>query len=79
MIDQELELRLAKIESGIQTLLERISGAPQILTIEDAAKYARVSVRTMYAWIAEKGLSASKQGKKWQIYKDDLDKFIKTA
>ena len=50
----------------------------KFLTLREAAKYLRVSERSLYRYISSGRLKATKVGY-WRISERDLDAFIKEA
>lgn len=52
--------------------------AGRIMTIEETAKLMRVSLKTVYRWIAAKELPAAKIGyKTYRVFEDDLIRFLR--
>ena len=47
-----------------------------ILTIEEVAKYLRVSERTIYDWAQKGEIPAGKIGTIWRFKKDDIEKWV---
>ena len=47
--------------------------ASEILTIEEVARYLRVSERTVYEWAQKGEIPAGKIGTVWRFKKDDIE------
>ncbi|HHY99362.1 MAG TPA: helix-turn-helix domain-containing protein [Firmicutes bacterium] len=47
-----------------------------ILTPEEAARYLRVDLRTVYRILREGRLPAGRVGRQWRIRKEELDRFL---
>ena len=50
--------------------------ASEILTIEEVARYLRVSERTVYEWAQKGEIPAGKIGTVWRFKKDDIESWI---
>lgn len=50
--------------------------ANEILTLEEVAKYLRVSERTVYDWAQKGELPAGKLGTAWRFRKKDIEKWV---
>jgi len=50
--------------------------ADEILTIEEVAKYLRVSERTVYDWAQKGEIPAGKIGTVWRFKKDEIEKWV---
>ncbi len=48
------------------------------LTIDDICKYLSITKDTVYKWIEQKGMPASKIGRKWLFKKEDIDNWVKS-
>jgi excisionase family DNA binding protein len=48
------------------------------LTVDDICKYLSITKDTVYKWIEQKGMPASKIGRKWLFRKEDIDDWIKS-
>lgn len=48
----------------------------EILTIEEVAKYLRVSERTVYDWAQKGEIPAGKIGTVWRFKKDEIEKWV---
>ncbi len=48
----------------------------EILTIEEVAKYLRVSDRTVYEWAQKGEIPAGKIGTVWRFKKDEIEKWV---
>jgi len=49
-----------------------------VLTVEEAARYLKVSKVTIRRWCAERKLPAFKIGREWRINKSELDKMMQS-
>ncbi len=49
---------------------------PEVLTINQAAEYLQVAVRTIYRLIDGGDLKAAKVGRVWRVRKVDLDTYL---
>lgn len=47
------------------------------LTVDDICKYLSVTKDTVYKWIENKNMPASKVGRKWMFQKDEVDDWIR--
>src|SRR5574344_2923862 len=47
-----------------------------ILTIEEVAKYLRVSERTVYAWAQKGEIPSGKIGTVWRFKKSEIEKWV---
>jgi excisionase family DNA binding protein len=74
----ELVARIEELERAVARLgaFEKPQAAPDIFTREEAAKYARISVRTLDGHINAGALDAPKRGNRVWIRRDVLDAFI---
>ena len=50
--------------------------ASEILTIEEVARYLRVSERTVYEWAQKGEIPAGKIGTVWRFKKDDIENWV---
>jgi len=48
-----------------------------LLTVQEAAKFLRISQSTVYRMIKRGDIGAHKVGKKWVFFKNDLIEFVK--
>jgi excisionase family DNA binding protein len=48
------------------------------LTVDDICKYLSITKDTVYKWIEQKGMPASKIGRKWLFRKEDIDDWVKS-
>lgn len=48
---------------------------PEILTIEEVARYLRVSERTVYDWVQKGELPAGKLGSSWRFKRADIERW----
>jgi excisionase family DNA binding protein len=48
------------------------------LTVDDICKYLSITKDTVYKWIEQKGMPASKIGRKWLFRKEDIDHWVKS-
>lgn len=46
------------------------------MTVEEAASYTRIPLGTLYMKLADGSLPATKPGKRWVLYQDELDKWL---
>ena len=46
------------------------------MTVEEAAAYTRIPLGTLYMKLADGSLPATKPGKRWVLYQDELDKWL---
>lgn len=49
---------------------------PEILTIEEVAKYLRVDVQTVYRLVKSGKLPAFKAGRKWRFHRADVERYV---
>ena len=48
------------------------------LTVDDICKYLSITKDTVYKWIEQKGMPASKIVRKWLFRKEDIDDWVKS-
>ena len=48
----------------------------EILTIEEVARYLRLTPQTIYKWAQEKRIPAAKLGKEWRFRKSIVDRWL---
>ncbi len=46
------------------------------MTVDEAAAYTRIPLGTLYMKLADGSLPATKPGKRWVLYQDELDKWL---
>lgn len=46
------------------------------MTVDEAAAYMRIPLGTLYMKLADGSLPATKPGKRWVLYQDELDKWL---
>ena len=51
----------------------------EILTVEEAADYLKVSRTTIRRWCVQEALPAFKFGREWRISKQELDRLIRRS
>jgi excisionase family DNA binding protein len=78
----QLESSLMEISRQVQTIKAKMSGSlsiqPEWFTgYTSAAKYAKVSERTIRNWVSREWLRVEKSGRKVRIARADLDKCVK--
>ena len=49
---------------------------PEILTLEEVARYLRLKPQTIYKWAQEKRIPAVKLGKEWRFRRSILDRWL---
>lgn len=49
------------------------------MTVEEAAAYLRMPLNTMYAKLAGGVIPATKPGKRYCLYRDELDRWLETS
>lgn len=53
-------------------------GKGELLTIQEVAKYLKVSKRTVYRWVDSGDLKVARIGRKtYRVFESDLNKFIR--
>ena len=68
---------VAKEEIGKHfDLLNKKEGSDNLLTVDDAAQFLKVSIPTIYRWKSEGKLPFSKNGNKLYFFQNDLYDFI---
>ena len=50
--------------------------ANEILTIDEVARYLRLTPQTIYKWAQEKRIPAVKLGKEWRFRRSVIDKWF---
>ena len=53
--------------------------ADKWLTVEEICAHLSLSKDTVYKWIKEKQMPASKVGRKWMFKKEDVDHWVKSG
>jgi len=48
----------------------------EILTIEEVARYLRLTPQTIYKWAQERRIPAAKLGKEWRFRKSIVDRWL---
>jgi excisionase family DNA binding protein len=48
----------------------------EILTIEEVARYLRLTPQTIYKWAQEKRIPGAKLGKEWRFRKSIIDRWL---
>jgi len=48
----------------------------EILTLEEVARYLRLTPQTIYKWAQEKRIPAAKLGKEWRFRKSIVDRWL---
>ena len=46
------------------------------MTVEEAAEYTRIPLGTLYMKLGDGTIPATKPGKRWVLYQDELDKWL---
>jgi len=49
----------------------------ELLTVEETAKYLKMSPQVIRRWLREKKLPGYKVGKEWRVAKEDIDSMLK--
>ncbi|HLG93732.1 MAG TPA: helix-turn-helix domain-containing protein [candidate division Zixibacteria bacterium] len=49
---------------------------PELMTVEEVARYLRLKPQTIYKWAQEKRIPAVKLGKEWRFRKRILDEWL---
>ena len=49
------------------------------LSVDEIGAYLGIKRDTVYAWISEKGMPASKVGRLWKFKKDDVDAWVRST
>lgn len=49
----------------------------KLMTLEEVAKYLRLSVHTLYKMAEQKRVPALKAGKQWRFKKEEIDKWMR--
>lgn len=85
----DLPMAVSKLVDEIATLKQKIDNLqvnnnPSKLnthvpmSVEEAAAYLRMPLNTLYAKLAAGTIPATKPGKRYVIYQDELDKWLET-
>ncbi|WP_288760683.1 helix-turn-helix domain-containing protein [uncultured Lacticaseibacillus sp.] len=75
LLDKKIDDRVAAILS-VSTAKTPGNDTPIWFNIQDAARYANVSVGTMRKWVYRLGLPMTVQGKVKRIARTDIDSFL---
>lgn len=54
-------------------------GRPEVLDPKEAAKYLRVSLRTLYALVGRGAIPAAKVGNQWRFHRSSLEALLRSA
>lgn len=54
------------------------SSGEDIMTIDDLAKYLKISKSTLYKLAVDGKLPGQKIGKRWRFHKDAIDEWLRT-
>lgn len=49
----------------------------ELMTVEEAARYLKISPEVIRRWLREKKLPGFKIGKEWRIAREDIDTMLK--
>lgn len=49
---------------------------PQVMTVEELARYLRVSKRTVYSMAQAGTLPAAKVGDRWRFYRPEIERWL---
>ena len=49
---------------------------PELMTVEEVARYLRLKPQTIYKWAQERRIPAVKLGKEWRFRKRILDEWL---
>lgn len=55
------------------------NGLPDVLTVDEIARYLRVSRTTVCRWCVQGRLPAFRIGRGWRVQRGDLEQYIKHA
>lgn len=55
------------------------NGLPDVLTVDEIARYLRVSRTTICRWCVQGRLPAFRIGRGWRVQREDLEQYIKHA
>ena len=53
--------------------------ADEIMTIEEVAKYLKLTPQTVYKWAQEEQIPGTKLGKEWRFRKSILDEWVDSS
>jgi len=74
-----MTLNEVELEAIIERVMRRvvvIAPPPDVMSIDDAARYAKRDPKTIRRWIKSGELVAGKRDRMWAIKKVDLDEFL---
>ena len=57
--------------------LQRTTMIDQLMTIEEVARYMRVSRFTVYRLAKERFIPATKIGRQWRFQREEIDRWVK--
>lgn len=67
---------MISIDSNIVLLKERLTMNKEMMTIDDVAKYLKLSISTIRGMIKMEKIPAIKIGKMWRFEKERIDQWI---
>lgn len=57
-------------------MVNRGKSMEKLMTLEEVAKYLRLSVHTLYKMAEQRRIPALKAGKQWRFKKEEIDKWM---
>ena len=63
--------------SRVEPHLHRIAMTDQLMTIDEVARYMRVSRFTIYRLAKNHFIPATKIGRQWRFQKEEIDRWVK--
>ena len=75
---EKTELTFNDLPRVVARLLDEVSGMKlnQPMSVEEASAYLRIPLGTFYMKLANGTIPATKPGKRYVLYKDELDKWL---
>jgi excisionase family DNA binding protein len=74
--DEVMGMKVALLNLQNGTTQQKRENTHRPMSVEEAAEYTRLPLGTMYQKLAEGIIPGTKPGKRWVIYRDELDKWL---
>ena len=77
--DEVMQLKQLLIRQQAETRCSREENRHKPMSAEEAADYLRMPIGTLYMKLANGSIPATKPGKRYVLYQDELDKWLETS
>lgn len=75
MVDKVVTLKQARREAGGRSGMSTQEG--EVLTLEELAKYLKISRSTLYKLVRSRRIPGRKIGRSWRFHKSTIDRWLK--